>query len=164
VVLYGCGTWSLALREKHRLSVFENKALRRIFGPKRFEATEDWRKLHNEELHNLCSSPDIIRLIKSRRTKWTRYVARMREKRIFVGKPEGTRPLGRSRRRWVGNIKIDMRDIGWDGMEWIDLAQYRDQCKTLVNTVMNLLVSYNAGKLLSDCAICSFSRKAQLRR
>jgi transcription termination factor 2 len=102
------------------------------------------KKLHNEELHNLYSSPNIIRMIKSRRMRWAGHVARMGETRnayrIFVGKPEGKRPLGRPRRRWVDNIKIDLREIGWDGVNWIDLAQDRDQWRALVNTVMNLRV------------------------
>jgi hypothetical protein len=106
--------------------------------------TGDWKKLHNEELHNLYSSPNIIRMVKSRRMRWARYVARMGEKRnayrILVGKSEGKSPLGRPRRRWVDNIKIDLREIGWDGMDWIDLAQYRNQWRALVNTVMNLRV------------------------
>jgi hypothetical protein len=108
VVLYGCETWSLTLRDEHRLRVFENRVLRRIFGPKRDDVMGDWRKLHNEELQNLYSSPNIIRMIKSRR-RWNGHVARMGEKRnayrILVGKPEGKRPLGRPRRRWVDNIK-----------------------------------------------------------
>jgi hypothetical protein len=77
VVLYGCETWSLTLREEHRLRVFENRVLRRVFGPKRNEVTREWRKLHNEELRDLYSSPSIIRIIKSRRTRWVGYVARM---------------------------------------------------------------------------------------
>jgi hypothetical protein len=81
-----------------------------------------------------------------------------------VGKPEGKRPLGRPRRRWVDNIKIDLREIGWDGMDWIDLAQDRDQWRALVNTVMNLRVALNAGKFLSSCTIGSFSGRAQLRK
>jgi hypothetical protein len=93
--------------------VCENRVLRRTFGPKRDEVTRDWRKLHNEGLHNLYSSPNIIRMIKSRRMTWAGHVARMREKRnayrILVGKPEGKRPLGRPRRRWVDNIKRDLR-------------------------------------------------------
>jgi hypothetical protein len=119
--------------------------LRRIFGPKRDEVTGDLRKLHNEELHKLYSLPNIIRMIKSRRMRWEGYVARMGEKRnayrILVGKPDGKRPLGRPRRRWVDNIKINLvREIGWDDMDWIDLAQDRDQWRALVNTVMNLRV------------------------
>jgi hypothetical protein len=90
--------------------------------------TGDWRKLHNEKLHNLYSSPNITRMIKSRKMRWVGHVAHMGEKRnayrILVETPEGKRPLGRPRRRWVDNIKIDLKDIfiGWDGMDWIDLA------------------------------------------
>jgi hypothetical protein len=98
----------------------------RIFGPKRDEVTGDWRKLHNEELHNFYSSRNIMGMIKSRRMRWAGHVARMRETRnahrILVGKPEGKRPLGRLRPRWVDIIKMDLRDVGWDGMDWIDLA------------------------------------------
>jgi hypothetical protein len=115
VVLYGCETWSLTLREEDIVRVFENRVLRRIFGPRRDEVTGDWRKLHNEELHNLYSSPNIIRMIKARRMRWARHVARMGAKRnayrILVGKPEGKRPLGRSRHRWVDNIKMDLGEI-----------------------------------------------------
>jgi hypothetical protein len=82
--------------------------------------------------------------------------------RILVGMPEGKRPLGRPRRRWVNNIKINLREIGWDDMDWIDLAQNRDQWRSLVDTVMNLQVPLNAGKFLSSCTIDSFSRRAQL--
>jgi hypothetical protein len=99
VVLYGCETWSLTLREEHRLRVFEYRVLRRIFGPKRDEVTGEWRKLHNEELYDLYYSPSIIRIIKSRRMGWAGHVAHMGEKRnayrFSVGKPEGKRPLGR---------------------------------------------------------------------
>jgi hypothetical protein len=134
----------LTLREEHRLRVFENRVLRRIFGPKRDEVTRDWRKLHNEELHNLYSSPNAIRMVKSRRMRWTGHVARMGEKtdayRILAGKPEGRRSLGRPRRRWVDNFKINLREIEWDGTDWIDLAQDRDQWRAPVNTVMNLRV------------------------
>jgi hypothetical protein len=122
--------------------VFENRVLRRIFGPKRDEATGGWRKLHNEELHNLYSSPNIM--IKSRRVSWAGHLARIGATRnaykILVGNPEVKRPLGRPRRRLVDNIKLELREIGWDDMDWIDLAQDRDQWKTLVNTLMNLRV------------------------
>jgi hypothetical protein len=99
-VLYGCETWSLTLREECRLRVFENKVLRRIFGPKRDEVTGEWRRLHNKELYALYSSPStIIRVIKSRRLRWAGHVTRMGERRgayrALVGKPEGRRPLGR---------------------------------------------------------------------
>jgi hypothetical protein len=126
VVLYGCETWSLTLREEHRLRAFENRVLRRIFGPKRDEMTGEWRKLHNEELHNLYSSPDIIRQVKSRRMRWAGYVARMGEGRkvykVLVRKPEGKRPLGRPRRRWENGVKMDLRDIAlgvWIGFDWL---------------------------------------------
>jgi hypothetical protein len=103
VVLYGCETWSLIVREEHKLRVFENRVPRRIFGPKKDGVMGEWRKLHNEGLHNLYSSPSIIRITKSRRMKWVGHVARMGEKRsmyrLLVGKPEGRRPLGRPRRR-----------------------------------------------------------------
>jgi hypothetical protein len=99
-------------------------------GPKRDDVTGYWKKLHNEELHNLYSSPNIIRMIKSRRMRWGGHEARMGETRnayrILVGKPEGKRPLGRPRRRCVDNIKMDHREIEWDGVDWIELAQDRD--------------------------------------
>jgi hypothetical protein len=141
-VLYGCKTWSLTLREEHRLRVFENRVLRRIFGPKRDEVTANLRKLHNEELYNLYSSLNIIKMIKSRMSG-AEHVAQMEKRNahsILVGKPEGQRPLGRPRCRWVGNIKIDLRETGWVDVDWINLAQDRDQWRALVNTVMNLLV------------------------
>jgi hypothetical protein len=112
VVLYGCQTWSLTVREEHKLKVFENRVLRRIFGPKRDGVMGGWKKLHNEELHNLYSSPSINRIIKSRWMRWEGHVARMGEKRkvymLLVGKPEGKRPLRRPRRRWIDNIKMDL--------------------------------------------------------
>jgi transcription termination factor 2 len=99
--------------------------------------------MHNE-LHNLYSSPNIIRMIKSRRMRWAGHVARMEETRnayrILVRKPKGKRPLGRPKHRWVDDIKMDFREIGWDGMDWIELAQDRDQWRALVNTVMNLRI------------------------
>jgi hypothetical protein len=105
------GTWSLKLRVEHRLRVFENRVLRRIFGPKRDEGSGGWRKLHKEELHDLYSSPSILRIMKSRRKRWAGHVARMGEKRnayrLLIGKPEGKTPLGRQRSRWVDNIRMD---------------------------------------------------------
>jgi hypothetical protein len=114
------------LREEHRLRVFENRVLRRIFGPKR-EEDGSWRKLHIDELHSLYSSPNIVRVIKSRRMRWAEHVARMGEDRgvyrVLVGRPEGKGPLGRPKRRWEDNIKMDLREKGIDGTNWIWLAQ-----------------------------------------
>jgi hypothetical protein len=144
VVLYGCETWSLTVREEHKLRVFRNRLLRRIFGPKRDRVTGGWRKLHNEELHNLYSSPSIIRIIKLRRMRWAGHVARMGEKRnmyrLLVRKPEGKRPLGRQRLRWMDNIKVDLLEIGLSVVDWISLAQDRYRWRALVNSVMNLRV------------------------
>jgi hypothetical protein len=131
------------LEEEHRLRVFENRVLRRIFGPKR-EEDGSWRKLHNDELHSLYSSPNIVRMIKSRWMKWAGHVALMGEGRgvyrVFVGRPEGKRPLGRPSRRWEDNIKMDLREMGIDGANWIQLAQDRVQWRVCVNTVMKLRV------------------------
>jgi hypothetical protein len=121
--------------------VFENRVLKRIFGLERDEVTGGWRKLHNEELHGLYSSPSIVRVIKARRMRWAGHVACMGEVRgacnILVGKPEG---LGRPRHRWEDNIKMDLREIVFGDVNWIDLAQDRDRWRALVNTVMNLWV------------------------
>jgi hypothetical protein len=144
VVLYGCETWSLTLREDHRLRVFENRVLRRIFGPKRDEVTGEWRKLHNKDLHDLHSSPSIIRIIKSRRMIWAGHVARLGEKRnayrLLVGKPEGKRPLRRPRCRRVDNIRMDLGEVGWVDVNWIVLAKDRNRWRALVNSVLNLQV------------------------
>jgi hypothetical protein len=141
LVLYWCQIRSLTLGEEHRLAVFENRVQRRTFVWKRDEVTGGCRKLHNEEFHNLYSSLNIIRMIKSRRMRWVGHVARMgttgNAYRIFVGKPERKRPLGRPRRMWEDN-KMVLREIELGGMDWIDLAQDRDQWRAVVNTVMNL--------------------------
>jgi hypothetical protein len=124
--------------------VFENKVLRRIFGPRRDEVTGDWRRLHNEEINVLYSSPNIVRVIKARRMKWVGHVARMGEERgvyrVLVGKLEGKRPLGRPRRRWMDNIRMDLQEVGCGHVDWIGLAQDRDRWRTLVSAVMNLRV------------------------
>jgi hypothetical protein len=124
--------------------VFENRVLRGIFGPKRDGVTGGWRKLHNEELLNLYSSPSIIRIIKPRRMWWAGHVARMGEERnvyrLLVGKPEGKRPLGRPRRRWIDNIKMDLLEIRVNIVDLIGLAQDRHRWRALVNSVMNLRV------------------------
>jgi hypothetical protein len=114
IVLYGCETWSLTLRDEHRLRVFEKRMLRRIFGPKR-EEDGSWRKLHIDELLGLYSSSNIVRVIKSRWMRWAGHVARMGEGRdvyrVLVGRPEGTRPLERPRYRWDDNIKMYFRAV-----------------------------------------------------
>ena len=136
----GCETWSLTLREKRRLRVFENRMLRRIFESKRDEITREWRKQHNKELNDLYCSPNIVRVIKSRRMRWAGHVARMGTGKVHTGFGWGNRPLGRSRRRWEDNIKMDLQEVGCGDMDWIDLAQDRDRWRTLVNAIMNLRV------------------------
>ena len=139
VVLYGCETWSLTLREERRLRFSKNRLLRKIFGPKGDEVTGEWRKLHNEELNDLYCSPNIVRGIKLRGMRWAGHVARMEEcrvvYRVLVGELGGKRPFGRPRRRWEDNIKMDLQEVGS-----IELAQDRDRWRALVNAVMNLRV------------------------
>jgi hypothetical protein len=135
VDLYGCETWSLT-REERGLRV-----LRGMFGGEGDEVTREWRKLHNEELDNLYSLPNIVWVVKSRRMKWAGHVARMGEERvmhmILVGKPEGKRPLGRPRHRWEDNNKMDVQEVGGDRGDWIQLAQVRDGWRVLVSMVKN---------------------------
>ena len=142
VVLYGCETWSRTLREERWLRVFENRVLMRVFGTKRDEITREWKKLHNKELSDLYSLPNIVRVVKSRRMRWAGHVARMGEgrgvHRVLVGKPEEKTPLGRPRRRWEYNIKMDLQEVGGGCGEWMELAQDRDRWRALVSTVMNL--------------------------
>jgi hypothetical protein len=144
VVLYGCETWSLTLREERRLRVFENRVLSKVFGPKRYEVTEEWRKLHNEELNDLYSLPNIVRVVKSRRMRWAGHVAHMGEgrgvHRVLVGKPEGKRPLRRPRPRWDDNIKVGLQEIGGGVGDWMELAQDRDRWRALVGTVRDFRV------------------------
>jgi hypothetical protein len=142
VVLYGCKTWSLTLREEHRLRVFERRVLRGIFGSKRDEITGERRKLRSGELHSLYSSPYIIRQIKSRRMRWAGHGANMGEDRevyrVLVRRPEGKRLFGSPNRRWEDGIRLDLTEIGWGAVEWIHLAQDRDRWRAVVNAVMNL--------------------------
>ena len=118
--------------------------LRRIFGPKRDEVRGEWRKLYNEDLNNLYSSPNIVRVIKSRRMRWAGHVARMGEGRgvyrVLLGKPQGRRPLGRPRRRWEVNIRMDLREVGCGCVDWMELTQDRDRWRALVSAVMNFRV------------------------
>jgi hypothetical protein len=106
--------------------MFKNKVLRRIFGPKRDGVTGEWRRLRNEELNDLYSSPNIICVIKSRRMRWAGHVASMGEGRgayrVLVGRPEGRRPLGKPRRRWEDNIKMDIQEVRWDGLVWLRIG------------------------------------------
>jgi hypothetical protein len=143
VLLYGCGASSLTLREEHRLRVFENRVLRKIFGPKR-EEDGSWRKLHNDELRSLYSSPNIVRVIKSRRLRWAGHVARMGEGRdvyrVLVGRPEDKIPLERPRRRWEDNIKMDLREIGFNGRTGFGWLRIGSSGLAFVNTVMNVRV------------------------
>jgi hypothetical protein len=154
IILYGCETWSPALREEHRLRVFKNKVLRRIFGPGRDEVTGEWRRLHNKELHALYSSPNIIWVIKSRRMGWSGHVACMGERSgaygIFTGENlkagdhledpgiDGRITLIQIFEKWVG------------GIDWINLAQDRDRWQAFEYVVVNPLVPYNVGNFLTS--------------
>ena len=144
MVLYGCETWSLTLRDECRLRAFENRVLRRVLGPKRDEVTGEWRKLHNEELSDLYSLSNIVRVVKSRRMRWAWHVACMGEgrgvHRVLMGKAEGKRPLGRPRRRWEDNVKMDLQEVVGGCGDWMELAQDRDRWWALVSTVRNLRV------------------------
>jgi len=112
------------------MRVFENRVLRRVFGPTRDEVTGEWRKLYNEELRDLYPLPNIVRVVKSRRMRWAGHVVRMGEgrvvHRVLAGKPDGKRPLGRPRRRWEDNIKMYLREVGGSG-DWMELAQDRER-------------------------------------
>ena len=124
--------------------VFENRVLRRVFGPKKDEVTKEWRKLHNEELNDLYSLPNIVWVGKSRRMRWAGHVARMGKNRgvhrVLVGKPEEKRPLGRPRRRWEDNIKMDLQEVGGGRGDWMELAEDRDRWRALVGTVRDFQV------------------------
>ena len=131
------------------MRVFENRVLRRVFGPKRDEVTGEWRKLHNEEFSDLYALPNIVRVVKSRRMRWVGHVARMGEgrgvHRVLFGKPEGKRPLGRPRRRWEDNIKMELQEVGGSCGDLMELAQDRDRWRALVGTVWKLRVPKRRG-------------------
>jgi len=124
--------------------VFETRVLRRIFGSERDEVTGEWRRLHNEELNDMYCSPKIVRVVKSRRMKWTGHVASMRERtgvyRVMVGKPDKKSPLGRPRRRWEDKIKMNLQEVRCGCRDWIELAQDRDSWRAFVNAVMKLRI------------------------
>ena len=121
--MYGCETWALTKCEENRFRVFENKVLRKIYGPKRDEVTGEWRKLHNDELHVLYGSPSINRVMKARKLRWAGHVARMGDERtagrVLKGHPTSTRPLGRPRNRWEKNLKDDLEELGYESASWI---------------------------------------------
>jgi hypothetical protein len=154
----------LNLKEEHKLRVFENRVRRRIFGSKRDGMMGGWRKLHNKELHNLYSSPSIIRIIKLRGMRWVGHVARMGEKRnvygLLLGRPEGKRPLGRPRCRWIDNIKMDVLETGLDVVGWIRL----DQDRFKVESSCQHSNVPNAKKLQRGCTSCGLSSGTQLHR
>jgi len=129
---------------ERKVRVFENRVLRRIFGPRRDEVTGEWRRLHNKELNDLYSSPNIVWVIKSRRMRWAGNVAHMGEERgvyrVLLGKLDGRKQVGRPRHRWVDNIRMDVQEVGCGFMDWTGLAQDRDSWWTLVSAVMNLWV------------------------
>jgi hypothetical protein len=129
--------------------VFENRVLRKVFGPGRDEVTGEWRKLHTEELNGLYSLPNILRVVKSRRMRWAGHVARIGEgravHRVLVGRPEGKRPLGRPRRRWEDNIRMDLREVGERRGDWMESHQDGDRWRALVNAVKNFRVPQRRG-------------------
>ena len=144
VVLYRCETWSLTMSEKNRLRAFEKRVLRKISGPKKDKVTGEWRRLYNKKLYTLYCSPNNIWVIKSRRMRWVGHVTCMKGRsgayRVLVGRPRDKRPLGRPRHKWEDNIKKDLHEVEWGGMDWIIQAQHRDRWQSLVNVVMSLCI------------------------
>jgi hypothetical protein len=164
-VLYRCEAWFPTLLKEHRLRAFVNKTLIGISGPKRDNITRGWRKLLNEQLHNLYPSPNKIRMIKSKRMIWAGYAEHIREKRnvyrVLEGNPEGKISLGSPRYRQEDTITIYLKLRGWEGVDWTHLAQDGDQQLAFINKVMNLCIPYNTGnfwvpeQLLVSQELCS---------
>jgi hypothetical protein len=131
LVFHGCESWPVTFSEDCGLMAFKNRVLSGMLGTKKEEVTGGWTELYNVEHHTLYFSPNIFRVIKSRRMRWVGHVAHMvykrYEYRIFIGKPEGRRPLGRSGNWWEDNIKVDLEEIQWEDVDWIYLAKDRDQ-------------------------------------
>ena len=153
-------------QDSQEFYVVVNRVLRRVFGPKRDEVTGEWRKLHNEELSDLYSLPNIVRVVKSRRMRWAGHVAHMGEgrgvHRVLVGKPERKRPLGRPRPRWEDNIKMDLKEVGGSCGDWMELTQDRDMWRALVGTVRNLRVPKMRGISCLAAEPVSCSRRTLL--
>jgi len=148
--LQECDTWPLSLRKKHRLRMFEDGVLRRIFGPKREKVTGGWRKLCIEELHDLFCTPIISGGIRSRKLRWVGHVAPMEVMRMhtkLVRKLEGKRPVEKPRCKWEDNIKVDLKEMGSEDVDWMHLAQDRDKWWASVNMVMNIWVPKEAENL-----------------
>jgi hypothetical protein len=141
-----------------QFALFENTVLRSVFGPKRDEVTGEWRRLHNEELNDLYSSPNNVRVIKSRRMRLAGHVARMRGGvyRVLVWKPNGKRPLGRPSHRWEHNFTMDLQEVGFRGIDLFDLSQDRNNWRALENVVIYILFPKNTGNFLTSCKPFSF--------
>jgi len=157
VVLYGCEAWSLALSEEHRPRVFENRILRRIFRPMRNENGE-WRRFHSEEIYSLYRSPNLVRVINSKRLRWAGQVARIEEGRsalkILTGTPAGKRPVERPRGRWEDNIRIDLKETCINTRNWVDSAHDRDYWRAFVNAALNLWVLQAVELVISFINVC----------
>ena len=153
ILEFSCRDWQKSPKLNQSPDVFKH----------RMDWLDNYTLLYPEQLSDLYASPNIVRVIKSRRMRWAGHVARMGEERgvyrVLVGKPEGRRPLGRPRHRWVDNIRMDLQEVGCGNVDWIGLAQDRDRWRTLVSVVMNLRVPWNAGNFLTSCKTVSFSRR-----
>ena len=167
IILYGCEIWCLILWEEHKLGVFENRVLKKIFGPKKEESAGQWRKLHNEQLYGLYFSPNVIRVIKSKRMWWVGHVARIGDRRgayrVLADAPGAKRPFCKPMHREDDNIKMDPQEIKCGGKDWSDLSQDRNRWWAFVNAVMNVQLAWNAGNFLTGWGPVSSSRRILLR-